>query len=438
MRARTTWLLALAALLLGLALLLDETTLPAPATTSLLPVPPHTVSSIQIERPGETVRLVKEAGSWRIIEPLHAFADQQRVEVLLDTLALPRQYRPVEGGESTPEQFGLEPPLATVRIATASRALPAIFLGRQTPIGDNAYIRIEDRSEILLSSADIPFAANRGVDDLRSRKLLTQKKPPTELRIRRPNLPTIILRQVDGKWLIAEPYRAPASDAAVAGWIAAVENLEANSFFQQPSPQDLLAYGFSPAALAIEWIDAKGTEPHRLWIGGPNLRAGDDEVWVRTNQVPTLFSVSRAKILPVDITPEALRDKSLTGFRPEHIQALVLQREGQSEIRLERDGAEWLANRQPANRSVAEGYLADALALSGQQTLSTAGGSEHFGLDRPELVLTLEGASGETLARLLVSESTGTRAIHREGTQLVYSLTGQQQVTLEKKLSDFR
>jgi hypothetical protein len=436
MRGRTTWLLALVTMLVGLALVWEERAPTPRKADSLLPVPADTITSIRIERPGESVVLAKKAGVWRITEPLHALADAKRVAVLLETLATPGEFRAVEVKNGDKAVFGLDPPRATLRLTAGERELPAILLGRQTPLGNRAYIQRGDSSETLLGSSDIPFAANRGFQDLRSRQVLPGELNPTEVRLRRPNLPEIALRAVGEKWQIIAPYNAPASTAAMARWITAIRDLKASSFFDNPSPEDLDAYGFAPAPLEIDWTDAQGN--HRLWIGGPNLRAGDDEIWIRTEQHPTLYSVPRAQIAPIDLTPEPLRDKSLIGFHASDIHALTLRTDDLTEIRLERRGEQWLANGAPATTAVVDRYLADTLMLAGEQTLSTAGGPEHFGLDQPKIVLTFEDVQGATLARLLVGEIGGKRTITREGTRLIYSLPANSPGALEKRLSDFR
>ena len=436
MRPRTTGLLALATLLVGLALILDQRDIPVSGTDTLLQVPPSAVTSIRIERPGESLLLRKEASIWKIVEPIDAFADTARVEVLLETLANPGELRPIELADENEAAFGLDPPVATLRLATIHQELASIRLGQKTPLGERAYLQRGDGSETLVASSDIPFAANRGFEDLRRRQVFTEALDPTEIQLRRTGLPEIVLRATEQDWQMLKPYSAKASTSSVKLWIRAVRGLEAKSFFDEPAAADLAAYGFAPAPLEIVWKSAGRT--HRIWVGGPNLRAGDDEIWIRTDQFPTLYSVPRSEVAAIDLTPETIRDKSLIRLSPADIEKLTLSQRSEPDILLERRGDQWLANKARAETIRVESYLAMTLALAGAQTLSTAGGAEHFGLDQPDIVVTFSGNDGETLARFLIASFGEADVINREGSALVYTITSEQRRALEKSVADFR
>ena len=436
MRTGTTWILAAAALLAALALTWEEESTHEATDQIRLLAAPESVTAITINRPDESVTLTKDGHLWQITAPIQAVADTRRVEALLTTLANPGEIRVLEGAAANPQEFGLNPPRATIQMAAGNRELRAITLGRATPVGKRAYIQQQENPAILVVSDNIPFATDRGTSDLRSRKLLPRGFAPLEFRLRRPNLPEIALRATDRGWEILAPYNASADTAAVARWIEAVEELEASSFFDQPEAEDLIAYSLQPAPLEIEWIDREGRG--KLRLGGPNLRAGDDELWMQNEEFAALYSVPRAQVAKIDITPETLRDKTLLSLKPEEVHAVVLQRVGQSDLRLERQGTGWLAGGTPANTDTVEDYLAATLGLSGERTLSTAGGLEHFGLDRPAVVLIFEGSSGQTLARLLATDDSGRTTITREGSSRIYLLPQPQQPLLTRQSKDFR
>ena len=436
MRTRTTWLLALATLVAAMFLLRDQPDEPAGKRQTQLLASPTDITSIQIERPEESLRLVRDGSAWRITEPVRAQADAARVEILLTTLANPGEIRAIEPTGAASDEFGLDPPRTIVRLAVGDRELPTIALGRRTPVGARAYLRLSSDPTILLGSEDIPFAADRGLEDLRSPKVLPEEFSPRKIRFRRPNLPDILVEADQEGWRIREPIDAKADARAMEEWMEAVRKLEASSFFDRPGPEDLEAYSFAPALLEIAWSDARGER--KLWVGAPNFRAGDDEIWMRNDTFDSLYSVPRAQIASIDLTPESLRDKSLLDLDRARIGAMRVERRGQGPVRLERTEGRWLAGGAPANQAAAEAFLDQILTLSGKMTLSTVGRGEAFGLDDPEFDLTLLNPSGSTLARILIGSIDGTTTATREGSSRIYSLEPQQIVALEKSLIDLR
>ena len=216
----------------------------------------------------------------------------------------------------------------------------------------------------------------------------------------------------------------------------AVRNLEAGSFFDRPGPEDLAAYSFSPPLLEIAWSDARGDR--RLWVGAPNFRAGEDEIWMRNDAFDSLYSVPRTQIAAIDLTPESLRDKSLLDLDRNEIGAVLVQRRGRAPVRLELTAGGWLADGAPANPEAVEAFLDQILTLSGATTLSTVARAEPFGLEDPEIDLTFLAPSESTLARILIGSTGSTTTATRQGSSRIYSLEPQQIATLEKNLTDFR
>lgn len=436
MRTRTTWLLALATLVAAMVFLREQPDAPEGIRQSRLLGAPTDITSIQIERPEETLRLVRDGSAWLITEPVRAQADNARVEILLTTLANPGELRVIEPTDAGPSAFGLDPPRTIVRLAVGDRELPTISLGRRTPVGARAYLRLSSDATILLGSEDIPFAADRGLEDLRSPKVLPEEFSPRKVRLRRPNLPDILVEADQEGWKIREPIDAKADARAMEEWMEAVRKLEASSFFDRPGPEDLEAYSFAPALLEIAWSDARGDR--RLWVGGPNFRAGDDEIWMRNDTFDSLYSVPRTQIAAIDLTPESLRDKSLLDLDRDEIGAVLVQRRGRAPIRLERTSGRWLTDGAQGDPAAVDAFLDQVLTLSGATTLSTVVQGEPFGLDDPETDLTFLNPSGGTLARILIGSTGGTTTATREGSSRIYSLEPQQIVALEKNLTELR
>src|SRR5205809_618263 len=54
-------------------------------------------------------------------------------------------------------------------------AMPAISVGKTTPIGFSAYIKTSDKPAVMLTSSAFPSGMKKKSDDLRDRELMTFK-----------------------------------------------------------------------------------------------------------------------------------------------------------------------------------------------------------------------------------------------------------------------
>ena len=215
MRLLTTLLLAIATAALGAWLYLDVAQPPTLPPTMLLPLEPGRVVELRIERGEERVVLVRDGALWKIREPRLARADQERITALLEkSLRSPiLRELPSNGDERNP--YGLTPPRARLHFRTDDGITHRLDLGRETPLGASAYAHTA-RTGTVLVSRDLPFAANRGFDDLRDRKALPPYDTPREIRLRRPGLPDTVLIRRAATWQIVEPFVADANLEVVA------------------------------------------------------------------------------------------------------------------------------------------------------------------------------------------------------------------------------
>ncbi|MEO2167200.1 MAG: DUF4340 domain-containing protein [bacterium] len=439
MRFLTTLLLAFATAALGAWLYLDPSHRPASAPATLLPLTADRVVELRIERGEEEVVLVRDGDFWIIREPRAARADQERVTALLEKALGSPILRELEGSATDHAKYGLSPPQARLDFRTDEGAVHRLDLGRETPLGGNAYARTEHAGFVLVSR-DLPFAANRGFDDLRNRKALPPHRKPDEIRMRRPGLPDTLLVRSEATWKIVDPFLAEADNEVVAEFLRRLDRLRAEAFLDDATEADLDAYSFHPPPLEIELGYPQPTEGDglRIAIGGPNLRAATPQVWLRIDNLPTLLSVNKPDVIPLDLSPDALRDKRLLKANAREIDAFTIERAGVDPLRLVRGETGWTVAGAPADAGTIRRYLDDALGLRGEQTLSTAGGAEHFGLATPSLRIVFEATPADSPRALRLHETEDSRFVAAaEGSGIIYSIGPHAFARLDKTRKDF-
>ena len=190
-RARLNLLLG--AIVATLAVLAFLETRQDAASVPTLPGPaPEAVQSIRIEHAGETLRLERVDGRWRLAGEPSLPALQGRVDRLL-ALARARIERAYPADRAKASQLGLDPPKARVQWDPDGFRLD---IGGTDPVEGLRYVRYGDR--IALISAWEAEAALGDRTEFLSRRLLPEGAEPVEIEI--PGLH--VRRDAEGHWQV--------------------------------------------------------------------------------------------------------------------------------------------------------------------------------------------------------------------------------------------
>ena len=178
---------------------------PGPPLTAFKP---DAVTRIALEHPGApAIRLEKQSGRWRLVEPVSAEADAFEVNALV-ALADRETRLKLEGGVL--KELSLDPPQYTLTLNDS-----VIAFGGVEPLEYRRYVKTGDGAYLI---EDPPGAAlDREYADLVSKDLF-----PAEAGIERIELPKLTLaKSADGKWTVtpADPKAtADAMQKLADGW----------------------------------------------------------------------------------------------------------------------------------------------------------------------------------------------------------------------------
>src|SRR5260370_8749254 len=148
MKWKTTWiLLALAALLFGTIVLLEQYTRPPSPPGPLLVFQPAAVTNIALRRTNQFVlRAERIGGAWNLTlpsaYPAQSFAIASLLEALrnLSSFAYipPEEFR---SGRRSIAEYGLDVPAATLTLQHGGQRTELLF-GTRTPVGDHIYLQL--------------------------------------------------------------------------------------------------------------------------------------------------------------------------------------------------------------------------------------------------------------------------------------------------------
>jgi hypothetical protein len=181
-------------------------TVPGIALTSL---PTDRVTTIQIDRDGNTVaRLQREGERWRVEIPINAAADTFRVQTLLG-LARARSKVGFRAAGNDLTQYGLQPPRATVHFDST-----VLFVGDTDPVDGHRYV-MSDEQVHLLEDNWFSQIFGDGTAWLDPRPLPAGTSP-RRIELRGGPRPATRWQQIDGRWHLS-PTSAAADAAAPTG-----------------------------------------------------------------------------------------------------------------------------------------------------------------------------------------------------------------------------
>jgi hypothetical protein len=372
------------------------------------------IASIELRTPSQDI--VVERGkdrSWVLTKPTAASADQTAVESMAGAIANLEITDTVEENPADLAQFGLARPAVTVTVTTKDkRVLPAIEVGKQTPVGDSAYIRMSNRPAVLLVAASFPANVEKSVDDLRSRALIALKPAAINRIVITPasSGPEIELERKGENWMILKPERTAAEDAAVQQFLDTVTAGQVSEFVED-KPSDLAKYGLVSPSLRVALYGGKDNHEESLLFGFKLPEAEKNAIYVRRGEgsEQPIASVAEYVFSAANKTFDDLRDKTLLVFDRSSVERIAVAGGPPPAIVARAPGGKWsiAGEGKTANAEVlvAESLLDQIHDLQGTKIVEDPmTDPKRYGMERPSLEFTLYAKDGKQIGVIKASE----------------------------------
>lgn len=456
LRTRSTFLLLLLALGLGAYVYFVE----RPARereqkkATLLDVDADAVEAVTLTYPESEIRLVKDAdGRWRIAAPLDLAADQTVVKNLVEAIASAELSKTIEDPGTDLAAYGLDKPTVTVHLLLKGGGeLPALIVGKETPIGFKAYVQKKGDPKLYLTTGAFHTGVKKEIKDLRDKTIIDFKDDQVQLvQITGRDRPRITIEKRDGTWKLTEPAEYPADDGEIRSFLSSLRGLRAQDFVDQPD-KDLAAYGLTDPKLQVA-LSLGGDAPREtVALGDEEDTGASKELYVKRGDGSTIYKVGSWALGNLEKDAAHFRDKTVLSFEPDDVTTIVITRRGQEPLTLERSpGGAWSikgATTEPKPDAVAR-FIDDVrqtkpheIAADGVADLTA------YGLDTPDIHITVTGRDGSAIGGLLAArhagdEKEGQEAAEeryyfaREGATTVYEGRRYLFTRLEKTPDDF-
>src|SRR5262249_29148337 len=134
-------------------------------------------TGITLVYPDREIELHRDDGTWRLVRPIQAPADDATVKAVVGAIADTEVQRTLDQAPADLAPFGLDKPTVTARLTLkdGSQPPPAVGAGRTPGSGRNPSARKAAEPKLYLTTSSIGFGLNKQVKDLRDKQILTFK-----------------------------------------------------------------------------------------------------------------------------------------------------------------------------------------------------------------------------------------------------------------------
>ncbi len=379
------------------------------AQRKLLAVKQDDIAKIELHYSDRDIVLERDKGKpWRLVKPIGTEADQTQANNLARAIADAVLVRTVDEKPADLAPFGLKPPTTTVTVTTFDKkTLPAIEIGKSTPIGFNAYVRLANSPAVLLAEAVFSAGMNKTVNDLRVRDLMAFKLDDVQkLIIARDNGQTMEIDRDGDHWKIVKPGPYAADDMAVRTALSTLVNAKASDFIAD-APGTVTQYGLEKPHLTATVVLNNGDQQSMLF-GFKQSEQGKSGIYVRRGERAPVYAVAEYVMSSLDKSALDFRDRTIVKVDPEAV-ATVQVKNSDGEFTLKRAGTDWNViaggKTTEADIPVVERLLNQLRDLKGQSIVADPMPSaQPFGLDNPAAEITLIGKDGKELGAVKLAK----------------------------------
>jgi hypothetical protein len=234
---------------------------------------------------GETAKVQKTDGTWQIVEPSKAPADETEMSSITSSLASLEVQRVVDANAGEVKQYGLDP--ARISIAFRSKGqkdVRRVEIGEKTPTGGDLYARIPGEKRVFLVSSFLDSTFNKTPFALRDKTILKidrQKADGLELVEGATN---IQLAKKGSDWMLVKPLAARADFAAVESSLERVGSAQMVGITEE-NASSLAKYGLDTPTATI--TVSMGSSRATLLLG----KTENAVVYAKDASRPMVFTV---------------------------------------------------------------------------------------------------------------------------------------------------
>lgn len=371
------------------------------------------VTGLDLDVNGDQMALAAEQpGKWRIVKPRALSADTDLVSEFLDKLEGAKATEFVDDAPKSLAPYGLDKPArVTVWVGRdKDRAARTLLVGRPVPEKKGVYVKREGEPGVILTAEALWTAFPKTVAALRDKTVVSyayDKLAKVEITHGRE---TIDLEKDGTAWKLTAPEALRADSGAVTQLLWKIRDLRALGFLAEGAA-DVPRFLAKPEVTVKLW-ETGAKEPKTLLLQSSAERRGGQPAALAAVQGEGPVVLVEGKAL-AELTPGVAELRDRTVFPSFDLGDVKRARVGGGDkpLVVEKTGETEWKQVEPTRGATKDGRVANVLlalkALKWKEIASKGGDEAKFGLDKPELEVTVFKGDGGELGTLLVGRSDG-------------------------------
>jgi hypothetical protein len=402
------------------------------------------LEGIVIENGDDKIDIRRRDNKWRLETPIKDQADSAMIDILLANLESWQKdttisEKEIEAEKNKLSEFGLDKPKLRLKLIGGD-APPPILFGKDAALEGKMYVRFENSRETFLVSQSVKKEIDKKANEFRDQKLTDLITGQVSRVVLKTAAGEMELEKRGDHWEIVKPLRARADDQKIGDLIAQVTTARIQQFVADDHG-DLHPYNLAEPRGSITLFGPGDKQGQMLQIGGPAKEK--DQVYVRSAARGFVYTLPKKIEEILNAKPNDVRDRHMVRFDTNILDRITIASTSKGKTVLARKDENWMIfsrNNAPANSGEAL-RLTDMLNQEqvARFVEDVASNLVKYGLDKPQLQITLSSFASENTAETKAGESPiATIAFGKQDGDVVYARLGDEPfiVAVRKKLLD--
>jgi hypothetical protein len=358
------------------------------------------INELRVTAQGETSLLRKDAGGWKMIEPVPVDADPPEAIGIASALTNLDIVRVVDDNATNLEQFGLAEPQISVAFKAEGGAAGTLKLGNKNATQGEIYALRNDEKRVFLVAAFQESSFNRKPFDLRDKKILKFDRDNADSLTLAKGARTIEMRREGSDWKVTGQVPSRSDFSAIEGFLTRLSSANMSKLLEE-NPSDLAKYGLDKPTMTV--TVGSGSARTVLEVG----KTENGDVYAKDRSRPIVFTVDSTLATDLNKDLDDYRKQEVFEFRPfylDRMRAVLDAPSGPKVYEFEKVRADKPsdADSWKVTRAGGASHTADQAAMDDLLTKLSAIKAESFvdaktrtGLDKPALVISASYDAGK-------------------------------------------
>jgi hypothetical protein len=398
---------------------------------TVLAFTPAEVQEVQFARGTDAPVVVQRQAedTWRLTAPVSAKAEAQQIRGMIQRLHDVKVQAFIAEDATDLESYGLQTPAWHVSLNIGQEHAPlTLSLGKVDSEHKGVYAKHDEAARVFLLPQELWDNVPKTATAVRDKTLMKyEREHITRLEIQAPNEHIVITSTGPRQYTMEQPVQTPGDGDAIYSLLWDIQDLKAKDFVAE-TPDALDLYGLdAPRQRITVWEKAPAAQEavqHELLLGA---EAPDGQgIYAKLGEGPVIYLVGNTEAQRImSKTAFDLRNKKIFAFTADKVQKMRVQYPT-ANFTVERNGNAWKLT-EPQKHDIPQRWKVDHVLyeLSTLEYAKIVADSpedrSRYGLDAPQVQITMWQQDGSTLGPLIVGTTTDTVV---PGTKTVYAQAG--------------